>query len=735
MYIACGETELARVVFDEIRRPNVFLWNAMIRSYSWNGPADRAIELYHRMRECGVRPDKFTFPFVLKACSGLSVIGEGKAIHDHARSVGLDSDIYVSTALVDMYAKCGCLADCYDVFDKMPERDVVAWNAMIAGFSLSGFYEEMFDLVVGMQRDGKALNSSTVVALLPAIGQRKGLHHGKSIHGYSLRRGFNEGCVLVGTALLDMYGKCECLDYARRVFDLLDIKNEVTWSAMIGAFVFCNRMEEAIEMFDRMAFVENLNPTPTILGSVLRACSSLSNICRGKRIHGFSIKFGFDFNMVVGNSLISLYSKGGHIDEAIKFFDGMASRDTISYSAIISGCVQNGDAEEALSLFRKMQSYDIEPDIATMVNIIPACSQLAALQLGRSSHCYVIIRGFAFETPIVNALIDMYSKCGKVNLAREVFDRKEDKDIVSWNAMISGYGIHGHGLEAISMFLDLQKTALKPDYVTFICLLSACSHSGLVTEGKLWFHRMTQEFNIVPRMEHFICMVDMLGRGGLLDEAFDFTREMPFQPDVHVWGALLSACRIHGNIRLGVLVSEKIQNLGPEGTENFVLLSNLYSAAGKWDEAACVRIVQKYKGFKKSPGCSWIVVKGTVHGFVGGDRSHPQFVEIYKALENLLQKMKKLGYWADTSFVFQDVEEEEKEQALLCHSEKLAIAYGILNLGTEQPIFVTKNLRVCGDCHTAIKFITKVTNREITVRDANRFHHFKNGVCSCSDFW
>ncbi|KAK1295615.1 Pentatricopeptide repeat-containing protein [Acorus calamus] len=458
MYIACGETELARVIFDEIRRPNVFLWNAMIRSYSWNGPADRAIELYHRMRECGVRPDKFTFPFVLKACSGLSAIGEGKAIHDHARSVGLDSDVYVSTALVDMYAKCGCLADCYDVFDKMPERDVVAWNAMIAGFSLSGLYEEMFDLVVGMQREGKALNSSTVVALLPAVGQRKGLHRGKSIHGYSLRRGFSEGCVLLGTALLDMYGKCECLDYARRVFDLLDVKNEVTWSAMIGAFVFCNRMEEAIELFDRMVFVENLNPTPTILGSVLRACSSLSNICRGKRIHGFSIKFGFDFNMVVGNSLISLYSKGGHIDEAMNFFNGMASRDTISYSAIISGCVQNGDAEEALSLFRKMQSYDVEPDLATMVNIIPACSQLAALQHGRSSHCYVIIRGFAFETPIANALIDMYSKCGKVNLAREVFDRKEDKDIVSWNAMISGYGIHGHGLEAISMFLDLRKT-------------------------------------------------------------------------------------------------------------------------------------------------------------------------------------------------------------------------------------------------------------------------------------
>lgn len=734
LYVVCGEIELARLVFDEIEKPSIFLWNSMIRAYAWNGPFGQAIDLYHQMLTSGAKPNKFTFPFVLKACSGLMALEDGKEIHNQAKRAGLESDVFISTALVDLYVKCGCLSDAHNIFDKMPERDIVAWNAMIAGSALHGLFEYAMGLVSEMQKARKSPNSSTVVAVLPVIGQAKALHQGKGMHGYCVRRHFNSD-LLVGTALLDMYAKCECLSYSRRIFYVMGVRNEVTWSAMIGGCILCDQMIEALGIFDQMMFEEDLKPTSATLSTVLPACTKLNDLTRGKKIHGYSTKNGLILDINVGNSLLSMYSKGGITEDAIRLFDEMKSKDVVSYSAIISGFVQNGNAEEALFIFRKMQQSRIVPDIATLLGVLPACAHLCALQHGRCNHGYVTVHGFASDISICNALIDMYSKCGRIGIAKQIFDRMPKRDIISWNAIIAGYGIHGLGTEALSLFYDMLSTDLKPDDISFISLLSACSHSGLTSEGKHWFYKMSQHFKIVPRMEHYICMVDLLGRGGLLDEAHDFIRRMPLEPDVRVWGALLGACRIHENIELGEDVSNTIQKLGPEGTGNFVLLSNMYSAAGRWDDAANVRIIQRDQGFKKSPGCSWIEVGGTLHAFIGGDQSHPQSVLIYDKLKELLVEMKKLGYQADTSFVLQDVEEEEKERILLYHSEKLAVAFGILNLRSDEPIFVTKNLRICGDCHIAIKFITAITKRAITVRDVNRFHHFKDGTCNCTDFW
>ncbi|XP_008778507.4 pentatricopeptide repeat-containing protein At3g16610-like isoform X1 [Phoenix dactylifera] len=734
-YISCNEIEQARVIFDQIPQPSVFLWNAMIRAYSWKGPFDRAIDLYHRMVDCGIKPNKFTFPFVLKACSGLAALEEGIQIHNHGRRVGLDSDLFVGTALVDMYMKCGCLDDAHEVFNRMPKRDVVAWNAMVTGYALHGMYEEMVGFVLEMQKMGTSPNSSTLVAILPVVGQVQSLKQGKSIHGFCVRRCFHEEDVLVGTALLDMYAKCEYLNYAWRIFDSMTVRNEVTWSAMIGGYVLCDRVIEALWVFDQMMLEGSTNVSPSSFACILRACASFSDSSKGTRVHCYVAKFGYLSDISVSNSLLSMYAKVGSLDDALRFFNEMDPKDTVSYSAIISGCVQNGNAKEALNIFRNMQLSSIEPDAATMVGVLPACSHLAALQHGKCAHGYVTVYGLASEISICNALIDVYAKCGRIDLAREVFDRMSKQDIVSWNTLITGYGIHGLGNEAILLFYTMVADGLLPDDITFICLISACSHSGLVTEGKHWFHAMSQIYGINPRMEHYICMVDLLGRGGFLDEANDLIQKMPFEPDVRVWGALLGACRVHENIELGEKVSKVIHKLGPEGTGNFVLLSNIYSAAGRFDEAAQVRNLQRDKGFKKTPGCSWVEIKGTVHAFIGGDQSHPQSSSIHQKLEDLLVQIKKLGYQADTSFVLQDIEQEDKEHALLYHSEKLAIAFAVLNLRSNEPIFVTKNLRVCGDCHTAIKYITLVTKRAITIRDANRFHHFKDGLCNCGDFW
>ncbi|XP_049402511.1 pentatricopeptide repeat-containing protein At3g16610 [Solanum stenotomum] len=737
-YVSCSRVDLARQVFDLIpnsdRNDKVILWNQMIRAYAWNGPFEKAIDLYYEMVEYGVRPTNYTYPFVIKACSALQDVENGEKIHEHVKRQGLDGDVYVCTALVDFYAKCGLLVEARRVFDGMLQRDIVAWNAMISGCSVNGLYLEMKGLVLELQENGLTLNSSTVVAILPAIAEANKLREGKAVHGYSMRRGFVND-VVVDTGILDVYAKCGWLNYAKRIFRVMSLKNEITRSAMIGAYVTCDSTQEGLELFEHMRMEDTGSPSPVMLATVIRACAKLNDMRRGRKMHGYTVKLGSNLDLMVSNTLLSMYAKCGRIDDALTFFEEMDLKDSVSFSAIIAGCVQNGHAEEALQILRMMQSSGVEPESATVMGILPACSHLAALQLGVCTHGYSIVRGFTEDVSVCNALIDMYSKCGKIGIARIVFDKMNKRDVVSWNAIIAGYGVHGRGKEAISLFYDMQSVGQMPDDITFIGLLFACSHSGLVAEGKYWFFRMCEEFKISPRMDHYLCMVDLLGRAGLLDEAYGFVQNMPFIPDVRIWSALLAACRIHKHVVLAEEVSNKIQYLGPESPGNFVLLSNLYTTAGRWDDAAHVRVKQKDSGFKKSPGCSWIEINGVVHAFVGGDQSHPQSAKINEKLKELSTEMKRLGYSAESSFVYQDVEEEEKEQILLYHSEKLAVAFALLNLDPSKSILVTKNLRVCVDCHSTLKYISLITKREITVRDASRFHHFRDGICSCGDFW
>ncbi|KAL8216956.1 hypothetical protein R6Q57_023793 [Mikania cordata] len=737
VYISFHQLEHAHRVFDKMPNPerknNVLLWNQLIRAYAWEGPFDNAIELYVEMMRSGVTPNKYTYPFALKACSAIGDVELGKRIHERVKSEVLDNDVYVCTALVDFYTKCGLLGDAQQVFDKMSNKDAVAWNAMIAGSSLHGLYDKTIQLVKEMQVAGLRPNPSTVVAILPAIREAGKLMIGKSIHGFCLRRRFDVD-VVVGTGLLDMYAKCEYLDYTRRVFDLINVKNEVTWSAMMAACVTCGSNIKALELFNHAVKI-CVNISPVMLATILRACASLTNINEGRLIHGYAIKLRFVSCLIVSNTLVSFYSKCGIIEDAMTFFNEMDLKDAVSFNTIISGCVQNGDAGVACNMFYNMRLLGINPDIETMIGFFPACSNLAALQHGTCGHSYSVTQGFTKSTKVCNAIVDMYSKCGKIDMARLVFDQMQKRDLISWNVMILGYGIHGLGLKAVSLFEQMQTVGFDPDDVTFICLLSACSHSRLVAEGKHWFDAMTEKFQIAPRKEHYLCMVDLLGRAGLLNEAYSFICNMPFKPDVRIWGALLGACRIHKNVHLGEEVSRNIQILGPESTGNFVLLSNIYSTVNRWDDAAQTRVLQREKGFKKSPGCSWVEINGVVHAFVGGDRSHPQWLLINKRLNELLVAMKILGYDGDYSFVLQDVEEEEKEHILLYHSEKLAVALGDLSLLPGKPILVTKNLRVCVDCHTTLKYMSAVTNRTITVRDTIRFHHFKDGTCNCGDFW
>eukprot|EP01018_Ginkgo_biloba_P017187 Gb_23320 [translate_table: standard] len=733
-YAMCGGDMVdARLVFEKIGKRNVFLWNAIIRGYAWNGPSEQTLTFYRQMQQAGIQPNKFTFPFVLKACAGLSALQEGREIHYHIVRTGFESDVYVGTALVDMYAKCGSIEDARNVFEKMTERNVVSWNTMIAGCAQNGYFDETLKFFREMQMEGMEPESVTILSVLPACINFEALKQGKEIHNYITRSGLSSDD-FVGTSLIDMYAKCGSIEDAGHVFDKMPRRDVVSWNTMIAGYAQSGHANEALTLFKQMQLAD-VKPNSVTMVSLFPSCSHLAALQQAKCIYGYIIRSGFQSDVAVSTALVAMYAKCGDIEIARQFFDKMLERDVVSWNAMIAGYTQNGYANEALILFHQMHLTNVKPDSVTMVSVLPACGHLAALQQGKWIHDYIIRNGFQSDVSVLNSLVAMYAKCGSIEIARQLFEKIAERNVVSWNAMIAGYGMHGLGDDALQLFSQMQQSGLKPDGHTFISVLSACRHAGLVDVGLQYFDCMNRDYFIKPRIEHYACMVDLLGRAGHLYEAQNFIKMMPIEPDASVWGTLLAACRTHSNIELGESVSEHLLELEPDNAGNYVLLSNIYATAGRWDDVAKVRTMLMYRGLKKSPGCSWIEIENQVHAFLAGDRSHPQSDKVYAILEGLSGQMKEAGYAPDKSCVLHDVEEEEKEYILCSHSEKLAISFGLINTIPGTPIQITKNLRVCRDCHSATKFISKIVRREIIVRDANRFHHIEDGLCSCGDYW
>eukprot|EP01018_Ginkgo_biloba_P020813 Gb_00194 [translate_table: standard] len=734
LYTRCGSLAPARLLFDKMSKRDVVSWNAIIAGYAQNGHANEALTLFYQMQSEGITPTYVTMASAVQACAHLGDLDQGKWIHDCIIEGGFDADVLVGTAIIDMYAKCGSLDMARQLFDRMLDRNVVSWNAMIAGYAQNGDSNEALALFNQMQLANTKPNSATMVSVLPACAHLAALQQGKQIHGCIFRSGF-ESDVVVGTAVVDMYAKCRSLEIARHLFDKMSERNVVSWNAMITGYAQTGHSSEALELFNQMQLA-CVTPNSVTMLSVLQACSSLGALQQGKCIHNYVIRSSFDSDVFLRTAIIDMYAKCGSIDTARQLFDQMSERNVVSWNAIIAGYAQNGYANEALTLFKQMQLGNMKPNLATMVSVLPACAHLAALQRGKCIHGSVIRSAFESDVFVGNSLIDMYSKCGNVEIARRLFDKMSKRDVVSWNVMIAGYAMHGHGEEALALFLEMQRqTCIKPNHITFLCILTACSHAGLVDEGCQYFDCMSRDYCITPRMEHYASMVDLLGRAGCLDKAHQFIQRMPLEPGGSVWGALLGACRIHCNIALGECAAEHLFDIDPDNGGYYVLLSNIYAGAGRWEDVAKVRSLMKDRGLKKTPGYSLIEVNNRVHVFLAGGTSHPQSEKIYAALDTLAGQMKEAGYMPNRNFVLHDVEDEVKEHMLCSHSEKLAIAFGLINTSPGTPIRITKNLRVCGDCHSATKFISKIVRREILVRDANRFHLFKDGMCSCRDYW
>ncbi|KAI6681381.1 hypothetical protein NL676_035262 [Syzygium grande] len=496
-----------------------------------------------------------------------------------------------------------------------------------------------------------------------------------------------------------------------------------------------SQRRKALAFYDLM-LRSGISPNKFTYPFVLKACAGIGDLSLGQSVHGSVVKFGFDEDVHVQNTMVHMYSCcGGGIEFARKVFDGMTKLDSVSWSAMIGGYVRFGESGDAVALFRKMQIAGVKPDEITMLLVLSACADLGALELGRWVESYVARENVRKTVELCNALVDMFAKCGDVDSALRLFRSMSNKTIVSWTSVVGGLAVHGRGVEAVSLFDEMIAAGVVPDDVAFIGLLSACSHSGLVEKGRDYFNLMTKRFGIEPKIEHYGCLVDLLCRAGLIRKAIEFVEEMPLEPNPVIWRTLINACRARGELKLGEDITKRLIGKEPMHESNYVLLSNIYAKMSHWEKKTKIREVMDTKGMRKIPGSTLIELENEIYEFVAGDKSHDQYKEIYEMLDEMGREIKKAGYLPSTSEVLLDINEEDKEDAVNRHSEKLAIAFALLRTPPGTSIRIVKNLRVCEDCHSATKFISKIYDREIVVRDRNRFHHFKDGLCSCGDFW
>lgn len=459
-------------------------------------------------------------------------------------------------------------------------------------------------------------------------------------------------------------------------------------------------------------------------------------------MHAQVVKFGFDADVLLQTTLLDAYAKCGDLDNSHNMFDEMSRRDIASWNALILGLAQGNKPHEALELFKEMiegKNYqcDMQANEVTVLGALSACSQLGAIKEGDKVCDYIRMQSLDKNVIVCNAVIDMYAKCGFLEKAYQVFDdMKCSRNLVTWNTMIMAFAIHGDGVKALELFNFMARAGVEPepDSVSYLAALCACNHAGMVDEGVSLFELM-EERGVSKNVKHYGTVVDLLGRAGRLEAAYEIIESMPMFPDAVLWQTLLGASKIYGNVEMAEKASRKLVEMGSSHCGDFVLLSNVYAAHKRWNDVGRVREAMKNRDVKKLPGFSYIELNGTIFKFYNGDQSHPDWKEIYTKLEEIRYRIREFGYVPETNYVLHDIGHEEKENALCYHSEKLAVAFGLISTDDGSLISVNKNLRICGDCHVVIKLISKLYDREIIVRDRTRFHRFRDGFCSCKDYW
>ncbi|KAJ7296653.1 hypothetical protein O6H91_Y108900 [Diphasiastrum complanatum] len=735
MYGKCSNLDEARRIFDKLSARDVIAWNAMISAYTNQGDRKKAFHLYDSMQKEGIKPNKDTFLYLLDTVVNMSHLAKGKMIHSHIIQNEYQSDPSVNNALISMYGKCEDLQSALQVFDTMPEQNVATWNAMISTCAQTGETSMAFELFRQMPDEGMQYDKLTFVSILGACISAAELVEGRNIHTLVREKGL-ELDVVVGTALTSMYGGCGSQEEARKIFEKLPQRDVAAWNAIIATYAREGNQKVALELFDEMQ-QEDLKPDRFTFVNLLSACTTATSLEDGKFIQACAFDKGTESDVIVGNALMDMYGRCGTPADARQMFDKMSRRDSNTWNTMMEIYSQHGLNKEALLLFKQMQLEGGRPNRTTLLRVFDVCAKLQVLSDAKLISTRLGDYEVDLDVEVGNVMVNMFVKCGSLQEAKETFDKMLNRDVATWGTLIAAYAQQGRGNIALQLFAQMQQEGKKPNESTLASVLSACSHVGPLEEGCDYFNSTSVDEGMQQSVQQYGSMVNLLGQKGRLDEAEDLIAKTPYKDDKAMWMALLGACRVHGDVDRGKRAAEQLLQLDPQNSAPYIMLSNIYAAAGKWDAKARVRKVMADKGIRKQPGISSVEVRSKMQEFVVRDRSHPQSREIYAELDRLTAEIKKAGYVPDTKQVLHNVEsEEEKEFLLNTHSERLAICYGLISTPPGSPLRIIKNLRVCPDCHIATKFICKVTGRDIIVRDGKRFHHFaKDGSCSCGDYW
>lgn len=685
---------------------------------------------------------------LLQQCLDTGSISDAQIVHGHIVKTGTHEDVFVMAFLVNVYAKCKNIESARKVFDNMPRRNVISWTTLMVGYVQNSEPENAIRVFREMLGAGSYPSNYSLAIALNACTCLNSVKLGDQFHAFIIKYHVDSD-TSIGNALCSLYSKCGRLDYALRAFKRIKEQNVISWTAAISACGDNGKATMGLNIFSEM-LSENIQPNEFTLACVLGLCCEILSIEQGTQIHSLCTKLGYDSNLRIRNSLTYLYLKCGWIDEARRLFNRMERVSLVTWNAMIAGHSQMMElakddfstyrsGTEALNLFLKLNRSGMKPDLFTFSSVLSVCSRLVASEQGEQIHAQAIKTGFLSDVVVGTSLINMYNKCGSIERAGKAFLEMSTRTMISWTSMITGYSQHGRSQQALDLFEDMILAGVRPNEITFVGILSACSHAGLVNEALRYFEIMQKEYKIKPVMDHYGCLIDMFVRLGRLEEAFKFIKKMGFEPSEFIWSNLIAGCRSHGNLELAFYAAEQLLNLRPKDTETYVLLLNMYISAGRYKDVSRVRKIMKEEKVGKLKDLSRIFIKDKVYSFKPNDKGRPESSIVYQSLEDLIAEAKNLGYKSLENMEFSEEEEEEKASSVprtqaFYHSEKLAIVFGLENLPNSSPVRIVKSTIMCRDCHNFIKYVSKLTGREIVIRDSKRLHKFVDGQCSCGDF-
>ncbi|KFK41900.1 hypothetical protein AALP_AA2G186800 [Arabis alpina] len=600
LYAKCGYMAEAREAFSRILKPSVVSWTVMLSGFTKSNDGNSALEIFKEMRGSGVEINSCTVTSVVAACGRPYMVCEASQIHGWVFKSGFYLDSSVAASLVSMYSKSGDIdlsERMFEDLDDIQRQNIV--NVMVSSFSQNKKPGKAIRLFTRMLQEGLRPDEFSVCSLLSVLDF---LNLGKQIHSYT----FKTGLVLdltVGSSLFTMYSKCGNLEESFSLFQEIPVKDNACWASMISGFNEYGYLREALELFGEM-LGDGITPDESTLAAVLTVCSSLPSLSRGKEIHGYTLRGGFDMGLSLGSALVNTYTKCGSLKLARKVYDRLPEMDPVSCSSLISGYSQHGLIQDGFVLFRDMVMSGFTMDSFAVSSILKAAALSEESSLGAQVHAYITKIGLCTEPSVGSSLLTMYSKFGSIEDCCKAFSQINGPDLIAWTALIASYAQHGKANEALQVYNLMKENGFKPDKVTFVGVLSACSHGGLVEEGYFHLNSMVKEYGIEPDNRHYACMVDALGRSGRLREAETFINNMPIKSDALVWGTLLAACRLHEDVELGKLAAKKAIELKPSDAGSYVSLSNILAEVGEWEEVEETRKLMKGIGLQKEPGRS-----------------------------------------------------------------------------------------------------------------------------------